>query len=121
MRYPRSQVVGQEFPYRWLVEKDMSRFMVWISRIREQSWLHDFDGRSLEEFAYARPQRIRFVLDEHQYRLVEDALTLFGHTPHGRAKAIIRIGTNTLWRQALPVESAALPRCGPVGGTRTWD
>ncbi|HLF14032.1 MAG TPA: PAS domain S-box protein [Bacteroidota bacterium] len=43
MRYPRSQVVGQEFPYRWLVEKDMSRFMVWISRIREQSWLHDFD------------------------------------------------------------------------------
>ncbi len=43
MRYPRSQVVGQEFPYPWLVERDMSRFLVWIARIREQQWLHDFD------------------------------------------------------------------------------
>ncbi len=43
MRYPRSQVVGQEFPYPWLVERDMSRFLVWITRIREQRWLHDFD------------------------------------------------------------------------------
>ncbi len=43
MRYPRSQIVGQEFPYPWLVERDMSRFLVWIARIREQQWLHDFD------------------------------------------------------------------------------
>jgi PAS domain S-box-containing protein len=43
MRYPRSAAVGQEFPYPWLVERDMSRFLIWISRIREQQWLHDFD------------------------------------------------------------------------------
>ncbi|HLB00594.1 MAG TPA: PAS domain S-box protein [Bacteroidota bacterium] len=41
--YSRSEVVGEQFPYRWLDEKDMGRFLQWISRIREQKWLHDFD------------------------------------------------------------------------------
>jgi len=41
--YSRSEVVGQEFPYPWLDENDMGRFLEWIARIREQRWLHDFD------------------------------------------------------------------------------
>jgi PAS domain S-box-containing protein len=41
--YTRTEAIGLEFPYSWLVEEEMGRFVLWISYIREQNWLHDFD------------------------------------------------------------------------------
>jgi PAS domain S-box-containing protein len=41
--YSRSDAFGVEFPYPWLLEEEMSRFVLWISELRTKSYLHDFD------------------------------------------------------------------------------
>lgn len=41
--FNRNDVVGCEFPYPWLVEEEMSRYVLWISNLRDRAWLHDFD------------------------------------------------------------------------------
>ncbi|MBI4810677.1 MAG: PAS domain S-box protein [Ignavibacteriales bacterium] len=41
--YNRSETNGCEFPYPWLVEEEMGRFVLWIANLREHNWLHDFD------------------------------------------------------------------------------
>jgi len=41
--YSRADAVGCEFPYPWVLEGEMGRFVVWIANLRERTWLHDFD------------------------------------------------------------------------------
>jgi PAS domain S-box-containing protein len=41
--YARQECVGQEFPYPWVLEEEMGRFVLWIANLREKNWLHDFD------------------------------------------------------------------------------
>lgn len=41
--YDRSEAIGQEFPYPWLIEEEMSRFVIWVSNLRSKNYLHDFD------------------------------------------------------------------------------
>jgi PAS domain S-box-containing protein len=41
--YSRREAFGVEFPYPWLLEEEMSRFVLWISELRTKSFLHDFD------------------------------------------------------------------------------
>ncbi|MGA9362820.1 MAG: PAS domain S-box protein [Bacteroidota bacterium] len=41
--YSRREAFGMEFPYPWLLEEEMSRFVLWISELRTKSFLHDFD------------------------------------------------------------------------------
>lgn len=41
--YKRKEVVGVEFPYPWLLEEEMGRYVLWISNLRQKSSLHDFD------------------------------------------------------------------------------
>lgn len=41
--YTRMETSGCEFPYPWLVEEEMGRFVLWIASLREHNWLHDFD------------------------------------------------------------------------------
>jgi len=41
--YSRREVLGMSFPYPWLVEEEMARFVSWIAALREQSYLRDFD------------------------------------------------------------------------------
>lgn len=41
--YERNEVVGHEFPYPWLIEEEMGRYVLWITNLRERNWLHDFD------------------------------------------------------------------------------
>jgi PAS domain S-box-containing protein len=43
MGYKRNQVIGLEFPYPWLLDEEMGRYVLWISSLREKSSLHDFD------------------------------------------------------------------------------
>ncbi|TLY32850.1 MAG: PAS domain S-box protein [Ignavibacteria bacterium] len=41
--YSRAEALGVKFPYPWLIEEEMGRFVVWISNLRDRNWLHDFD------------------------------------------------------------------------------
>ncbi len=41
--YSRSDVIGMEFPYPWLLDEEMGRFVLWIAELRDKNWLHDFD------------------------------------------------------------------------------
>ncbi len=41
--YSRSEAIGQEFPYPWLIEEEMSKFVIWVSNLRTKNYLHDFD------------------------------------------------------------------------------
>jgi PAS domain S-box-containing protein len=41
--YPRTEALGMSFPYPWLIESEMGRYVTWISMLRERNWLHDFD------------------------------------------------------------------------------
>ncbi|MBI5475927.1 MAG: PAS domain S-box protein [Ignavibacteriales bacterium] len=41
--YSRNETNGCEFPYPWLLDDEMGRFVLWIASLREQNWLHDFD------------------------------------------------------------------------------
>ncbi len=41
--YSRPDVVTREFPYPWLVDEEMGKYVEWIANLRERNWLHDFD------------------------------------------------------------------------------
>ncbi len=41
--FQRSKVLGMDFPYPWLVEEEMARFVTWIAALREMNELRDFD------------------------------------------------------------------------------
>lgn len=41
--YSRTEVLGTGYPYPWIPEEETARYIVWISNLREKSWLHDFD------------------------------------------------------------------------------
>jgi len=41
--YSRAEALDTDFPYPWLIEDEMGRFVLWTSTIRERTWLHDFD------------------------------------------------------------------------------
>jgi len=64
------------------------------------SWLRDPEQGNLEVYELERPQRVRFILSDRQYRTVEDLLEQFGRNTLGMGKTIIRIGPDTLWRRA---------------------
>jgi len=39
----RGEVIGTTFPYPWLIEEEMSRFVVWLAALREKKFMRDFD------------------------------------------------------------------------------
>jgi PAS domain S-box-containing protein len=41
--YQRSKVLGTVFPYPWLLEEEMAKFVKWIAALREMNELRDFD------------------------------------------------------------------------------
>ena len=41
--YPAADAINCTFPYPWLVEEEMGRYILWITSLREKNWLHDFD------------------------------------------------------------------------------
>ncbi len=41
--YPRSEVLGLIFPYPWLMDEEMAKFVTWIAALREKRYLRDFD------------------------------------------------------------------------------
>ncbi|MDI6802708.1 MAG: PAS domain S-box protein [Bacteroidota bacterium] len=41
--FTKSEAAGKEFPYPWLLDEEMNRFVIWISSLRSKNYLHDFD------------------------------------------------------------------------------
>jgi len=41
--FSRSKVLGMDFPYPWLVDEEMAKFVKWIAALREKNELRDFD------------------------------------------------------------------------------
>jgi PAS domain S-box-containing protein len=41
--YHRTEAFSREFPYPWVLEEEMARFVLWISELRTKNFLHDFD------------------------------------------------------------------------------
>ncbi|MGA9116625.1 MAG: PAS domain S-box protein [Bacteroidota bacterium] len=39
----RREAIGQAFPYPWLPDTEMARFVRWVAELREKSYLRDFD------------------------------------------------------------------------------
>ncbi len=39
----KADAIGKEFPYEWLLEEEMSRYVLWIKELREKKSLRDFD------------------------------------------------------------------------------
>lgn len=70
------------------------------------AWLRDTERRKLENYKFPRQLRVRFILTSQQHAAVENSLEQFGRTTLGLGKTIIRIGPDTLWRQAELAEHA---------------
>ncbi|HTX18365.1 MAG TPA: PAS domain S-box protein [Bacteroidota bacterium] len=39
----KAEALGTEFPYEWLLDEEMSRYVLWIKELREKKSLRDFD------------------------------------------------------------------------------
>ncbi|MGA9407934.1 MAG: ATP-binding protein, partial [Bacteroidota bacterium] len=39
----KSDAIGKDFPYEWLLDEEMSRYVLWIKELREEKSLRDFD------------------------------------------------------------------------------
>ena len=39
----KSDALGKEFPYEWLLDEEMARYVLWIKELREKKSLRDFD------------------------------------------------------------------------------
>ncbi len=63
-----------------------------------KSWINNSENLPLRKFKFHKVTKIRFNLTPHQYEIVENNLNRFGRTPHGRAKALIRMSMEKLWR-----------------------
>ena len=63
-----------------------------------EKWQKDLNNNKLNYFKLDTSFNIEFTITKKQFKEVEDVLKLFGNTPAGRAKTIIRIGPKTLWR-----------------------
>jgi hypothetical protein len=72
------------------------------------AWLAATDQPPLDQYRWSEPRKVRFILTDEQHRQVEDGLERYGNTLLGRGKLLIRIGTNTLWRQLVTADSAEM-------------
>ena len=66
-----------------------------------EKWQKDLNNNKLNYFKLDTSYNIEFIITKKQFKEVEDVLKLFGNTPAGRAKTIIRIGPKTLWRTPI--------------------
>ena len=62
------------------------------------SWLNDSDNKPLANFKLPSPLRVTFKFSEQQFRTVEDALEIYGHSTVGISKAITTISRESLFR-----------------------
>jgi len=61
-------------------------------------WVDDLKDLHLENFKFPSPQKIRFLITEEQFHLIDDELKIYGNSPVGKAQALKRIPIHKLWR-----------------------
>jgi len=62
------------------------------------SWLNDSNDLPLSNFQLNSPLRIAFKFSQEQFRTVEDALDIYGHTKVGKAQVIKSVPRHSLFR-----------------------
>ncbi len=60
--YSKKEVLGLPFPYPWLIEEDMPRYVTWISELRTKNYMHDFDMRWITKDRYEVPISLNTTL-----------------------------------------------------------
>jgi len=64
------------------------------------NWLKN-ENKSLTNFKMNTETKIKFILNEKQFKIVEDKLEIFGNNKSGRSQAIKRTPVEMLWRTPL--------------------
>ena len=88
--------------------KGLSHNLLGVNRLEEapeldfhwdiKTWANNLENLPPSNFKLQNATKIRFSITPHQFKMVEDNLNRFGHTPHGRAKTLIRTTLDHLWR-----------------------
>ena len=55
----------------------------------------------IEQFKLEKPEKLNFVITKEKYDELERALDIYGRSPQGFAKAYIRLGPDSIWRQCV--------------------
>jgi len=66
-------------------------------------WLHDSNNLPLENFKFSSPSEIEFCLTDDQFKLVKDALDIYGHSTVGKAQILKIIPTKKRFRNPVSV------------------
>jgi len=64
------------------------------------NWLKN-ENKSLTNFKMNTKIKIKFILNEKQFKIVEDKLEIFGNSPSGRSQVIKRTPIEMLWRTPI--------------------
>lgn len=62
-------------------------------------WIDDSKDSMLETFRFTSPQKIKFLITNDQFKLIDDELKIYGDTHVGKAQALKRIPIHKLWRK----------------------
>jgi len=63
-------------------------------------WYKEAD-MDIEEFKLEKPEKLDFIITKEKYNELERALDIYGRNPQGFAKAYIRLGPDSIWRQCV--------------------
>ena len=66
-----------------------------------EAWVLDEKDKSLSEFRFEKPERVRFLFTQDQYRLLEDYIERFGNDHQGIGKILTKMNINSVWRKSV--------------------
>ena len=66
-----------------------------------EAWVLDEKAKSLSEFRFEKPERVRFLFTQDQYRLLEDYIERFGNDHQGIGKILTKMNINSVWRKCV--------------------
>ena len=66
-----------------------------------EAWVVDEKNKSLAEFQFQNPERVRFLFTQDQYRLLEDYIDRFGNDHQGIGKILTKMNINSVWRKCV--------------------
>ena len=66
-----------------------------------EAWVVDEKNKSLAEFRFQNPERVRFLFTQDQYRLLEDYIERFGNDHQGIGKILTKMNITSVWRRCV--------------------
>lgn len=78
------------------------------------SFFADPDPHAIEEYRFAEPRQIRFVLDDSQRDVIARFLAIYGRTPVGIGRILSKVHTKKLMRHGVVDASVIAPDIGTL-------